>query len=89
MFTHGCQDTGIHFCSSNAQQAHLESANDAYAQWLRNKSQHPETISPSALSLCEMFKQGETQDPLLEKRLKPPLPWLKMSTGITLATDLL
>ncbi len=45
IFTHGCQDTGIHFCSSNARQAHLESANDAYPQWLRNNSQHPETIT--------------------------------------------
>jgi hypothetical protein len=52
-------------------------------------SNHHHSTSPSALSLCEMFKQGETQDPLHEKRLKPPLPWLTMSTGITLATALL
>ncbi len=45
MFTHGCQDIGIHSCSSSALQAHLESGNYPYQSRLRHTTQCPETIT--------------------------------------------
>lgn len=69
MFTHGCQDIGIHSCSSSALQAHLESGNYPYQSRLRHTMQCPETITGVTYTLSLSLWPHK----LRYKRSSPPL----------------